>query len=96
MLTCSIVFQGLNNLSFENNLWASFTSLDLRNNNVQSKCQCKAVHMSLQQASRSKVSVKPLELKNAKEPLLNLHKPKEPYTATIVSVEGLVGAKAPG
>ena len=32
---------------------------------------------------------------NAKEPPLNLYKPKEPYTATIVSVERLVGPKAP-
>ncbi|KAK1562524.1 hypothetical protein Q3G72_013320 [Acer saccharum] len=32
----------------------------------------------------------------AKEPLLNLYKPKEPYTTTIVSVERVVGPKAPG
>jgi hypothetical protein len=35
-------------------------------------------------------------LEDATEPPLNLHKPKEPYTATIVSVERLVGPKAPG
>lgn len=52
--------------------------------------------MSVQQASKSKVSVKPFELETAKEPPLNLFKPKEPYTATIVSVERLVGPKAPG
>ncbi|KOM53163.1 hypothetical protein LR48_Vigan09g182200 [Vigna angularis] len=52
--------------------------------------------MSVQQASVPKVSVSPLELEDAKEPPLNLHKPKEPYTATIVSVERLVGPKAPG
>ncbi|KAK1591432.1 hypothetical protein Q3G72_007713 [Acer saccharum] len=32
----------------------------------------------------------------AKEPPLNLYKPKEQYTATIVSVERVVGPKAPG
>nr|CAB3451922.1 unnamed protein product [Digitaria exilis] len=52
--------------------------------------------MSVQQASKSKVSVKPVELEDAKEPPLNLYKPKEPYTATIVSVESLVGPTAPG
>lgn len=56
----------------------------------------KIFSMSVQQASKSKVAVKPLELDNAKEPPLNLYKPKEPYTATIVSVERLVGPKAPG
>lgn len=52
--------------------------------------------MSVQQASAPKVSVTPLDLEDAKEPPLNLYKPKEPYTATIVSVERLVGPKAPG
>jgi ferredoxin--NADP+ reductase len=52
--------------------------------------------VSAQQASQSKVAVKPVELENAKEPPLNLYKPKEPYTATIVSVERLVGPEAPG
>lgn len=52
--------------------------------------------MSVQQASAPKVSVAPLDLEDAKEPPLNLYKPKEPYTATIVSVERLVGPKAPG
>ncbi|MCI18681.1 ferredoxin--NADP root isozyme chloroplastic-like, partial [Trifolium medium] len=59
-----------------------------RNHNV--------ICMSVQQASVPKVAVSPLELENATEPPLNLHKPKEPYTATIVSVERLVGPKAPG
>lgn len=49
-----------------------------------------------QQTDRHKVAVKPLELEDAKEPPLNLYKPKEPYTATIVSVERIVGPKAPG
>jgi ferredoxin--NADP+ reductase len=52
--------------------------------------------MSVQQASKSKIAIKPLELENAKEPPLNLYKPKGPYTASIVSVERIVGPKAPG
>ncbi|RWW87312.1 hypothetical protein BHE74_00003874 [Ensete ventricosum] len=52
--------------------------------------------MSVQQTVRSKIPVQPLELENAKETPLNLYKPKEPYTATIVSVERLVGPNAPG
>lgn len=47
--------------------------------------------MSLHQASRAKVSVTPLELEDPKETPLNLYKPKEPYTATIVSVDRIVG-----
>jgi len=54
------------------------------------------VCMSVQQASKAKVSVSPLSLEDAKEPPLNIYKPKEPYTATIVSVERIVGPKAPG
>lgn len=50
----------------------------------------------MKQASVPKVSVTPLELEDASEPPLNLYKPKQPYTATIVSVERLVGPKAPG
>ncbi|KAF3791303.1 Ferredoxin--NADP reductase root isozyme [Nymphaea thermarum] len=53
------------------------------------------VCMSVQQAG-TKVLVSPLELENAKEPPLNIYRPKEPYTATIVAVEKLVGPKAPG
>ncbi|OEL23457.1 Ferredoxin--NADP reductase, root isozyme, chloroplastic, partial [Dichanthelium oligosanthes] len=56
----------------------------------------KVLCMSVQQASKSKVSVVPLDLESAKEPPLNTYKPKEPFTATIVSVERLVGPKAPG
>lgn len=52
--------------------------------------------MSVQQTTLPKISVSPLELEDAKEPSLNLYKPKEPYTATVVSVERLVGPKAPG
>ncbi|ONK65191.1 uncharacterized protein A4U43_C07F34620 [Asparagus officinalis] len=85
-----------NNLSLKNNLWAAVTYSDLKSRNVQSKYQSKVLCMSVQQASRSKVAVKPIELEDAKEPPINLYKPKDPYTATIVSVERLVGPKAPG
>lgn len=51
--------------------------------------------MSVQQASTPKVVVSPLELEDAKEPPLNLCKPMEPYTITILSVERIVGPKAP-
>jgi ferredoxin--NADP+ reductase len=56
----------------------------------------KVLCMSVQQASKSKAAVAPLHLENAKEPPLNTYRPKEPHTATIVSVERLVGPKAPG
>lgn len=52
--------------------------------------------MSVQQASSSKVSVSPIELELPKDPPLNLYKPKDSYTAKIVSVERVVGPKAPG
>lgn len=85
-----------NNLSFQNKLWATVTSLDLKSRNLQPKYQNKVLCMSVQQASKSKVAVKPEQLEDAKEPPINLYKPKGPYTATIVSVESLVGPKAPG
>lgn len=70
-------------------------SLDakLRNSRLRNRY---VVCMSVQQATKSKVAVSPLELEEGNEPPLNLYKPKGPYTATIVSVERLVGAKAPG
>ncbi|KAK3016130.1 hypothetical protein RJ639_007673 [Escallonia herrerae] len=52
--------------------------------------------MSVQQVSKPKVAVSPLELEDAKEPPLNTYKPKDPYTAIIASVERIVGPKAPG
>lgn len=83
------------NLNFRDKSWAPVFTLGMkakncgwRNHNV--------ICMSVQQASVPKVTVSPLELENPSEPPLNLHKPKEPYTATIVSVERLVGPKAPG
>ncbi|KAK9088581.1 hypothetical protein Scep_027663 [Stephania cephalantha] len=51
---------------------------------------------AVQEVSIPKVAVSPLELEDAKEPPLNIYKPKQPYNATIVSVERLVGPKAPG
>lgn len=83
------------NFSFKNEPWAPASTLDLKSRNSGLKNRY-VVCMSVQQASRSKVAVSPLELDDAKEPPLNIHKPKEPYTATIVSVERLVGPKAPG
>ena len=52
--------------------------------------------MSVQQATTPKIAVSPLEFEDAKEPPLHLYKNKEPYTGTIVTVERLVGPKAPG
>lgn len=52
--------------------------------------------MSVKQAATPKVVVSPLELEDPVEPPLNLYKPKGPYIATIVSVERIVGPKAPG
>lgn len=69
--------------------------MGLKTKNAPFRNQFK-ICMSVQQASKPKVVVSPLTLEDAKEPPLNLHKPKEPYTATIVSVERIVGPKAPG
>ncbi|KAH7414756.1 hypothetical protein KP509_14G009300 [Ceratopteris richardii] len=46
--------------------------------------------------ARAKVISFPPELEIATEPPVNLFKPKEPYNAKIVSVERIVGPKAPG
>ncbi|EPS58368.1 hypothetical protein M569_16446, partial [Genlisea aurea] len=54
------------------------------------------VCMSVQQVSTKKVAVSPLVLEEAKEPPLHVFKNKEPYTGTIVSVERIVGPRAPG
>ncbi|CAK9311787.1 unnamed protein product [Citrullus colocynthis] len=72
-----------------------YTSLNLNLRSTRAR-GWQTVCMSVQQASAPKVSIAPLDLEDAKEPPLNLYKPKEPYTATIVSVERLVGSKAPG
>ncbi|KAK1308282.1 hypothetical protein QJS10_CPA09g00727 [Acorus calamus] len=95
----SIRRSGINkkcNLSFQDKLWASKLSLDSRTNHMFSRKQYWVTCMSVQQAGRTKVDVTPIELEDAKEPPINLYRPKEPYTATIVSVERIVGPKAPG
>lgn len=69
--------------------------MDLKTKNAPSRDQS-VICMAVQQAQTLKVTVSPLALEDAEEPPLNLHKPKEPYTATIVSVDRLVGPKAPG
>ncbi|KAL2341544.1 hypothetical protein Fmac_009484 [Flemingia macrophylla] len=86
------------NVNFCNKSWAPVFTLDLKANNSCLRSR-QVVCMSVQQAQQAsvpKITVSPLELEDAKEPPLNLYKPKEPYTATIVSVERLVGPKAPG
>ncbi|XP_052179844.1 ferredoxin--NADP reductase, root-type isozyme, chloroplastic-like [Diospyros lotus] len=83
------------NISFRDKSWVS-VRLDLKTKSAQSRNQ-HVVSMSVQQETKPKVSVSPLTLEDAKEPPLNLYKPKEPYTAaTIVSVDRIVGPKAPG
>lgn len=84
-------------MGFGDKLSAPVLSLNLSSRSLRSRDSRYGVCMSVQQASRSsKVAVSPLELEDAKEPPLNIYKPKEPYTATIVSVDRLVGPKAPG
>lgn len=80
-------------LTFSDKSCISMPSIDLKVSRSRSQY---IVCMSVQQASKAKVSVSPLSLEDAKEPPLNIYKPKEPYTATIVSVERIVGPKAPG
>jgi ferredoxin--NADP+ reductase len=84
------------NLNVRDKSWAPVFTLDMKAKNCGLRRNHNVICMSVQQASVPKVAVSPLELENATEPPLNLHKPKEPYTATIVSVERLVGPKAPG
>ncbi|ERN06247.1 ferredoxin--NADP reductase, root isozyme, chloroplastic [Amborella trichopoda] len=82
-------------LSFQGKAWVPVLSLNGSPKTLSSKAGYTTC-MSVQQAKRSKVAVSPLELEDAREPPLNLYKPKDSYTATIVSVERLVGPKAPG
>ncbi|CAK9141163.1 unnamed protein product [Ilex paraguariensis] len=84
-----------NIISFRDKSWISVLPIDFKTKNSQSRNPSR-VFMSVQQDSKPNVVVSPLELEDAKEPPLNLYKPKGPYTATIVSVERLVGPKAPG
>jgi sulfite reductase alpha subunit-like flavoprotein len=90
-----VIPQGSNNISFSNKSWVG-TTLAWESKATRPRHANKVLCMSVQQASESKVAVKPLDLESANEPPLNTYKPKEPYTATIVSVERIVGPKAPG
>ncbi|CAA6661808.1 unnamed protein product [Spirodela intermedia] len=84
------------NLRFHDQRLVSLSLLGRQTTKPGSRPQQKVLCLSVQQASQSKVAVNPLELEDAKEPPINLYKPKGPYTATIVSVERIVGPKAPG
>lgn len=86
-----------NNLSFHDKSQTSGLFLDFKhaNSGPHSRAQF-VVRMSVQQASKPKVAISPLSLEVAKEPPLHLYKNKDPYTATVVSVERLVGPQAPG
>ncbi|KAK9749148.1 hypothetical protein RND81_02G105500 [Saponaria officinalis] len=81
-------------VSFGSKSWAPAYTLDLANN-VRRRNQS-VVCLSVQQTATPTVAVTPLHLEDTKEPPLHLYKAKEPYTATIVSVERIVGPKAPG
>ncbi|KAJ3670011.1 hypothetical protein LUZ60_010335 [Juncus effusus] len=87
-------FKGSNKIHFTTKSGISTPTLSLKNREPKSfKIHCMSVP---QTTKKTKIAVKPLELELPKEPPLNLHKPKTPYTGTIVSVERLVGPKAPG
>lgn len=45
---------------------------------------------------RGRVLTVPLDLEKVADPPLNIYKPKEPFTAKVLSVERIVGPKAPG
>lgn len=70
-------------------------------NSLFGECMCVQVRVtrvcSIKRLdTRAKVVTFPAELEVATEPPINLFKPKVPYIAKIVSVERIVGAKAPG
>ncbi|KAF9620712.1 hypothetical protein IFM89_014012, partial [Coptis chinensis] len=81
------------NLRFQYESW--IPSSNVKSKTVSSRNSLRAC-MSVREATVPKVAVAPLELEDPVEPPLNLYKPKGPYTATIVSVERIVGPKAPG
>ncbi|KAL8170583.1 hypothetical protein V2J09_022387 [Rumex salicifolius] len=83
------------NVSFHNMPWTSGLMFGSKAQNLQLRKQS-IVCMSVQQTAMPKVAVTPRELENTKEPPMHVYKAKESYTATIVSVERLVGPKAPG
>lgn len=82
-------------VSFGSKSWTPAYTLDLKAKNLRPRKQS-VVCMSVQQATTPKVAVSPLELEDVKEPPMHVFKAKEPYIGTIVSVERLVGPKAPG
>ncbi|CAH1427189.1 unnamed protein product [Lactuca virosa] len=82
-------------ISYTDKPWMSFSPLELKTKKTP-RYQSVISMSSPQAVGSAKVSVSPLHLEDAKEPPLNTYKPKEPYTATIVSVERVVGPKAPG
>ncbi|GAB4829445.1 hypothetical protein Ancab_019116 [Ancistrocladus abbreviatus] len=83
------------NLSFCSKTWTPSFKLDLKAKNIQLRSHS-VTCLSVQQATAPKVAVSPLELENAKEPSMHIYKNKQPYTATIVSAERLVGPKSSG
>lgn len=72
--------------------YSSIFSVESINLRVGQTRFCSSRHLDV----RSKVLTFPVELEKATEPPLNLFKPNKPYTAKIVSVERIVGPKAPG
>ncbi|VVA93100.1 unnamed protein product [Arabis nemorensis] len=89
------IFKQNNSISFNSKSWASSLALNQRTTSIR-EAKRYTICMSVQQTSSSKVSVFPLELEDPKDPPLNLYKPKDSYTAKIVSVERAVGPNAPG
>lgn len=91
-------FQQNNSISFNSKSWSSSLALNQRTTSIKDakRYTNTTICMLIPQTSSSKVTVSPLELEDPKDPPLNLYKPKDSYTAKIVSVERVVGPKAPG
>jgi len=83
-------------VKFKGRSWMPCPPLDMKIRESHSRYQSRVICMSVQQSGRGKVIVKPSELEDPSDPPLNLYKPRGPYTATVVSVERIVGPKAPG
>ncbi|CAA7057715.1 unnamed protein product [Microthlaspi erraticum] len=92
------LLQQNNSINFNSKPWSSSLALNQRTTSIgdSKRYTNSTICMSVQQTSSSKVSVSPIELEDPKDPPLHLYKPKEAYTAKIVSVERVVGANAPG
>lgn len=91
-----LILSQVQSVSFTEKSCGPLLRLDTVSRKLSLKKRSKVCMSLQQQASRSKVSVTPLELEEPKETPLNLYRPKEPYTAKIVSVERIVGPQAPG